>query len=65
MVGLADQEVLLAQEKLGDVDPTDTTQIIKLQNDIKVGKWFKGWLADLFEDGEAALEAFKHEGRQT
>ncbi|MCR4298643.1 MAG: hypothetical protein NUV75_07820 [Gallionella sp.] len=64
VLGMAAQEVLLAQEKLGDVPPSDTAAIIELQNRVKVGKWFEQWLVELLQQGEQALEIFRHEKEQ-
>ena len=61
MVGLADQEVLLAQELLGEVDPTNTKEITKLQNDIKVGRWFTKWLNELVAAGDQAISVFNQQ----
>lgn len=61
LIGLADQEVQLAQELLGDVDPTDDKKIRDLQNQVKVGKWFSQWLTDLVTDGEQAINVFKQQ----
>lgn len=64
MLGLAQQEVELAQEDLEEVEPTDTAEIRKLQNQAKVGRWFEKWLRELLADGEAALSAFKQQQHQ-
>ena len=61
MVGLAQQEADLAREALETVDPTDTKKITKLQNEVKVSRWFSQWLAELLHDGEAALSTYKQQ----
>ena len=61
MVGLADNEVQLAQEALGEVDPENTAKIRELQNQIKVGKWFTRWLFELIDEGEQAISEFVQE----
>ena len=61
MLGMADQDILLAQQKLLDVDPDDSRRIREIQNDARVALMFKSWLVELIDKGNAALEVFKHE----
>jgi hypothetical protein len=58
LLGMAEQEVQLAQEALAEVDPTDTEGIRKLQNQAKLYRTFNEWLKELLDKGEAALQAF-------
>ncbi len=61
LIGLADQEVQLAQELLGEVNPTDTGAITELQNKVKVGKWFTQWLHELVDEGDQAISVFNQQ----
>ena len=61
LIGLADQEIRVAEEALGEVDPDDPKKIRELQNNIKVGKWFTKWLLDLVQDGDQALSVFQQQ----
>jgi hypothetical protein len=58
ILGMAEQEVHLAQEALAEVDPTDIEAIRKLQNHAKLYRQFNDWLKELLDKGEAALQAF-------
>jgi hypothetical protein len=58
ILGMAEQEVQLAQAALAEVDPTDTEGIRKLQNHAKLYRQFNDWLKELLDKGEAALQAF-------
>jgi hypothetical protein len=64
LIGLAEQEVWMAQKALGTVDPRDATAIMDLQNHIKVATWFQKWLEDLVDKGDSALEAFKQQQQE-
>ena len=59
LVGLAAQEVQLARELFDDTDLDDKKRLTELKDKIRVGKWFTGWLIDLVQDGEEAVNAFK------
>ena len=61
LVGLADQEADLAQELLSTVNPTDTTKITELQNQVKVGRWFTQWLNELVLEGDQSLQVFRQQ----
>ena len=61
MLGIAEQDILLAQQKLLDVDPDDSRRVREIQNDARVALMFKSWLVELIDKGNAALEVFKHE----
>ncbi len=61
MLGLADQEVVFAQEALEKVDPTDSDEIRRIQNQAWLGRRFKEWLFDIMDKGESALLAWKQE----
>lgn len=60
LIGMAQQEVLLAQEALGSVDPTDVKAIMALQNKMHLGMSFEGWLLELIDKGNAAIQVYKH-----
>lgn len=61
ILGMAQQEVDAAVEKLKAVDPTDAKVIREIQNEVWRAEQFKGWLTELFHKGEAALQAFKQQ----
>jgi len=60
LLGMAQQEVALAQEKLERVSPTDVEAIRALQNQAQLGRQFEAWLLELLDKGNNALEVFKH-----
>jgi len=64
LIGLADQSVQRALEQLETVSPVDTEKIRAFQNEAKLGRMFTGWLIDLVQDGENAMEIFKNEKEQ-
>lgn len=59
MLGMAQQDVALAQEALATVDPTDVKAITKLQNQAYLGNTFEQWLMELIDKGESAVSVFK------
>lgn len=59
LLGMAQQEVALAQEALETVVPTDVEKIRTLQNQAKLGRQFEQWLLELLDKGESALEVWK------
>ena len=61
ILGMAKQEVALAQEKLETVDPTDAKTITELQNHARMYRSFEQWLIELLDKGQNALEVFKHD----
>lgn len=61
MLGIAKQEVQLAQEALLDVKPNDVDAITLLQNKARLGLNFEQWLLELLNKGENALAVFKQE----
>lgn len=61
LVGLAEQEKILAQEALAMVDPEKPDDIRKLQNRVQVSVWFTQWLNQLVTDGEQAIQVFKQQ----
>ena len=61
LLGMAQQEVAMAQEALEKVDPVKVLEITKLQNHARVGRWFEQWLYELLDKGESALEVFKQQ----
>lgn len=64
VLGIAEQQVLDAVSALEDVDPSDVKQIMVLQNKAKAGRQFKGWLIELINAGENALEVYKNESKE-
>lgn len=61
LVGMAQQEVMAAQEALETVDPNQAEEIRALQNKAKLGRQFDEWLHELVDQGNAALEAFRQQ----
>ena len=61
LLGMAQQEVALAQEALERVDPADTEAVRKLQNQAMLGRQFEQWLLELLDKGESALQVFKQQ----
>jgi len=59
LLGMAKQEVALAQEALEIVEPTDIEKIRALQNQAKIARYFEQWLAELISKGENALILWK------
>lgn len=54
IVGRADQYEYDILRKLGETDPKDTTQIIRLQTEARLPGRIKEWISDAIEAGEAA-----------
>ena len=61
LLGMAQQEVMLAQEALETVSPYDQEAVRALQNQAKLGRHFEQWLLELLDKGESALEVFKQQ----
>lgn len=59
VLGMAEQEVRDAQEKLLDVVPTDVQAIERLQAQARLGTSFRKWLEELITNGEHALVAWR------
>lgn len=64
LIGFCRQEVLAAQEALGEVKPCNVDKIKELQNIIWRAKKFEEWLSELIGKGTNAMEIFKHEQTQ-
>ena len=64
LLGMAEQDVLLAQEALETVDPTETEKIRDLQNQAKGGRNFQSWLAELITRGDNALIVWRQNGTE-
>ncbi len=64
MQGFADQDADGAKEELETVDPNNMQAIVKLQNDIKVARWFKAWLLDLVHRGDNAIDTYNQQREQ-
>ena len=61
LLGMAQQEIALAQEALERVDPSKTEEVRKLQNQAQLGRQFEKWLAELVDRGDAAIKVFKQQ----
>jgi len=61
LLGMAEQEVLAAQQELEVVDPTQTEKIRELQWRAKMYRGFEGWLNELISRGTDALESWRQE----
>ena len=64
VLGLAQQEVELAKEKLLETEPTDSDAIRKLQFQAEFGRKFEEWLTGIVQDGEQSMIAFKQQQEQ-
>ena len=60
LLGIAEQEERAALLKLADVDPNDAKAVIALQNEVWRARSFAGWLVELVNRGNNALEVYKH-----
>lgn len=63
LIGMADQEVALAQEELEGAPATDSVKIREIQNRAWRARQFKQWLAELVDKGKQAIEIFKQHER--
>lgn len=61
MVGFAEQDLVDAQLALESVSPTDTAKIVELQNTAKCARNFSGWLHELVDEGNNAIQVFKQQ----
>jgi len=61
VLGVAEQDALLALEKLGEIDPSNIEQIRAAQNEVKLARSFKQWLLEALHDGEQAMQIFKQQ----
>jgi len=61
LLGMAEQEVKLAQEALETVEPSDEKKITALQNQAKVARNFEQWLVELISKGENALVTWRQQ----
>ena len=61
MLGIAEQEKSIAQEKLKSINPREVYKIETLQNEIWRAESFRGWIEQLVSEGQQALEAYKHQ----
>lgn len=64
MLGMAEQQVMAAQEELSDVDPSNTEKIRTLQNQVKLGRQFEEWLNELVSEGDNAIAVFRDNQHQ-
>lgn len=64
IVGIAEQEISLAHEKLEEVDAENTLRIRELQNEIARYRKFERWLNELVAKGSEALVAWKQRQEQ-
>lgn len=61
LLGMAQQEVQMAQEGLETVDPMNLIAIRELQNKAWLGRRFEEWLGYLITRGEQAKTIFKQQ----
>lgn len=61
LVCKAQGEIDEAVEKLKHVDPEDAKTIRSLQNKTHVAESILGWLGDVIQEGQGALEALKED----
>ena len=61
MLGIAEQEIALAQEALENVNPSDTEAVRDLQFKAKVARQFRQWLDETIDKGDSALEVLRDE----
>jgi hypothetical protein len=61
LIGMAEQEILLAQEALETIDPTKTEEIRSLQNQAKIARNFQQWLTELVDKGNNALNVWRQQ----
>lgn len=61
---MAHQEVQVAQEALEKVDPEDTKEITRLQNQAKLARHFEQWLAELITKGDTAIAVYAQQRDQ-
>lgn len=61
MIGIADQEIALAQEALENVPANDTVAVMELQFKAKVARQFKQWLDETIDKGDSALEVLREQ----
>ncbi len=54
---MAEEEVMSAGDKLAVVDPTDTKEIMRLQNIINRHVNFKQWMMNLVMQGDVAYQS--------
>ncbi len=60
VMGIAEQGVENARLAMEVVDPHDAKAMMKLQNEIALGRRFKGWMIELLNRGENALQVWEH-----
>lgn len=58
---IAEQRVTEAMNELATVDPDDVKAIVKLQNEIKVFKFFDSTLHDIVAAGDYAYQVYQAE----
>lgn len=61
LLGMAQQDVMDAQEQLEVIDPTKVEEIRQLQSQAKRGRNFEQWLLELLDKGESAIEVFRQQ----
>jgi hypothetical protein len=61
VLSMAKQEIDAAHLDLEKTSPSNTEEITRLQNHIKVARWFEQWLAELIDKGNAALETWRQQ----
>lgn len=64
LLGMAQQEILAAQQELECVDPTDTKKVCELQNKAWRSRQFEAWLRELVANGESAVALYVAKTRE-
>ena len=65
LLGMAQQEILVAQEELETVDPANTEKIRHLQNQAKIARNFESWLTELITKGENAIVLWRQNNAES
>lgn len=60
LLSKADEEAALLVDRLKLCDPSNITNIIKLQEGIKRAESFRQWISDGIEDGLKAMKVLEH-----
>ena len=64
ILGMAQQQVALAQEALEKISPVETEAIRALQNKAALGRQFEQWLVELLHEGEQSMRIFKQQQQE-
>jgi hypothetical protein len=61
LLGMAHQEILMAQEALEKIDPSEIEKIRELQNQAKIARHFEQWLGELITKGANAIAIWRQQ----